>query len=88
MTAHACWKNSDKVLKLMFDKESIYKFDFNAQNKYGYTGFILACKHKTEKAVDLILANYQHHQIDLKLKDKYGQSGMDIWPDKFQGMNI
>ena len=85
---HACRHNSDKVLELMFSQSSMIKWDFNAQNRWGETGFILASHFKQEKAVDLILANYRRLKIDLKIKDHDGKTGMNSWPEKFEGMTI
>ena len=44
-----------------------------ASSLQGDTGFIKACWTKGEKAVDLILANYQRLKIDLKIKDNHGR---------------
>ena len=62
----------------MFAKSPMINWDFNAQN-FGNTGFILACMFKKERAVDLILANCQRLKIDLKIKNKNGNTGMDYW---------
>ena len=72
----------------MFSNSNKYQFDFNAKSNYGNTGFILACYNKNEKAVDLILANYKELQIDLKIKNNDGFTGMDYWPAKFKGLTI
>ena len=84
----ACYHNSDKVLELMFAKSQMINWDFNTQDRSfdrSRTGFIWACERKKEKAVDLILANYQRLKIDLKIKDRLGLTGMDLWPEKFDG---
>ena len=84
----ACENNSsDKVLKMMFDKNSTFQFDFNAIDCNGRSGFILAAINKREVAVDCILANYQNHKINIKYKnEKKGYSGLDYvrqnWPKK------
>ena len=86
----ACNNNSNKVLETMFAKSPIVNWDFNAtiSKLRNATGFILACDYKKEKAVDLILANYQRLKIDLKIRDRLGKTGMDYWPEKFEGMTI
>ena len=58
----------------MFSNNNKYQFDF--KDKDGETGFIPASFNKHEKAVDLILANYKELQIDLKIKDQWGQTGL------------
>ena len=64
-------------------------WNFNAKTNYNcVTGFIIACYNKNEKAVDLILANYQRLKIDLRIKNHDGETGMDFWPEKFEGMTI
>ena len=63
-------------------------WDYNSKNSNGSTAFILACRNKSEKAVDLIIANYQSLKIDLKIKDNSGKTGMDYWPEKFEGITI
>ena len=86
----ACENNSsDKVLKMMFDKNSTFQFDFNAIDCNGRSGFILAAINKREEAVDCILANYQNHDISIKyINKKNGYSGLDYvrqnWPNKTQ----
>ena len=72
----------------MFSNSNKYQIDFNAKDNNGDTGFILACRYKKEKAVDLILANYKELQIDLKIKGDYDKTGMDWWPAKFKGLTI
>ena len=91
----ACMTNSDKVLEVIFAHSPMIGLDFNAKSSAppfafsrGSTGFIQACMSKSERAVDLILANYQRLKIDLKIKDDYGRTGMDIWPEKFRDMII
>ena len=85
----ACCFNKDKMLKVMFANSRMMNWDFNAQTNYGgATGFILASANKQKEAVDLILANYQRLKIDLKIKDSEGKTGMDYWPEKFEGMTI
>ena len=85
----ACYNNSDKVLETMFAQSPKINWDCNATSKLkNATGFILACDYKKEKAVDLILANYQRLKIDLKTRDRLGKTGMDYWPEKFEGMTI
>ena len=76
-----------KVLKMMFDKNSTFQFDFNAIDCNGRSGFILAAINKREEAVDCILANYQNHDISIKyINKKNGYSGLDYvrqnWPKK------
>ena len=86
---HACYSdNSDKVLELMFAKSPLINWDFNAKNQDGDTGFIIACQSKYEKPVDLILVNYQRLKIDLMITDEYDKTGMDYWPEKFNGITI
>ena len=48
----------------------------------------IACQSKYEKAVDLILVNYQRLKIDLMITDEYDKTGMDYWPEKFNGITI
>ena len=82
----ACENNSDKVLKIMFDKNSTFKFDFNATDINRRSGFILAAINKRNlKAVKVILANYQNHDINIEYVNQRNYSGVDYyhqnWPD-------
>ena len=83
-----CYWNCDKVLEVMFANSPMINWDFNAKTIDGATGFSIACEDKNEKAVDLILANYQRLKIDLKIKDEDDKTGMDYWPEKFNGLTI
>ena len=81
----ACENNSDKVLKIMFDKNSTFKFNFKAIDRNGRSGFILACINKREEAVKVLHANYQNHDIYIEYKNqKTGYTGPDYyhqnWP--------
>ena len=52
----ACSNDSgDKILRLLFEKPNPHNFQFNAQDKDGKTGFIIACNDwKKEKVVNLL----------------------------------
>ena len=83
----ACENNSYKVLKMMFDKNSTFKFNFKAIDRNGRSGFILACINKREEAVKVIRDNIQNHDFNLKYKNpKNGYSGVDYyhqnWPNE------
>ena len=77
---HACKEKKYFVVAVFFRLAKIYSIEFNCKDtKYGRTAYIWSA-YKCKKDNEVFEAFHEHakkYKIDLKIKDKKGQSGVD-----------
>ena len=81
---YACWKGHVQAVKLLVQKSKSLNLDLNKANVNGTTAFHTACYEKHEEIVNYLIANSEEFGINLLAKDKWGYTGYDLWPEKFQ----
>ena len=81
---YACWKGHVQAVKLLVQKSKSLNLDLNKAKRGGMTAFHSACLEKHDAIVEYLIANSEEFGINLSLKTQKGNTGYDLWPEKFQ----
>ena len=64
---HACFSGFNEVIPIFLEQSCEINIDFNAKDKYGQTGLIIACETEHSSTAQLLI---KHETIDVNAKDK------------------
>ena len=81
---YACAKGHVQAVKLLVQESQSLNLDLNKAEENGLTAFHIACLNNHDDIVDFIIANSEEFDINLLAEDKDGNTGYDLWPEKFQ----
>ena len=73
-----CYDGYDEVLAILLQDSKENGIDFNAKNKYSYTGFICACLKNHPKIVKILLEESSKKKIHLNGIDINMRTGVHI----------